>query len=222
MPKPKPTGTGEYILGKSMEEIRKAYFDGEVNKLCADVLAAGAANPEDVTKLGEVLKRLREEEETLRKGLTDQFGGKLFPGVDALPPRVEDLQVAMTEEQKQQYATWDAERIKAVNWTRETIKNTARVAMSKQVLDKTRLMNDAHGVTGCLLYISEDKNYKKMRLSERVINIIDEYGVSRREAQDRAEVTQEYLDYENAKDLELVANSFVMNAKKEFGGAGTY
>lgn len=218
----KQQATGTFILGKSMDDIREAYFNGKVDKLCADILAAGTVAPEGLQELTKALEGMKAEEDALRASLTAKMGPTLFPGVDSKPPTIGQLKRNMSDEELEAYAKWCSERDYCVRETRKIIKETAKSAMTVPKLDTAKLMNGAHAITGFLLYLTEDKNEKKTRLAERIINIIDEYGVSRREAQDRAEVTQEYLDYENAKDLELVANAFVMNAKKEFSGAGAY
>lgn len=225
MAKKKTTAaTGSYVCGIAVADIRRAYFDGKIDELCANILASQTVKPEDIAALGAELEVLKKEETEFREKLKAEVSGPLFKDDEGRPPRLDELMTMgeLTPEQQAKLDEWNKQRDWSVDTAKDIIRNVAKFALTKTALSKEVLMTDAHAMTGLMLWLSEDAREKERLYKKRLIEIIDDFGTTRREAEDRAQVTNEYVEFKKAEDLLKLADAFILNAKKTYGGSQGY
>jgi hypothetical protein len=217
--KDKPS-TGTYVCGMPVEKIRKAYFDCTINKLCAEIMAAGKVTVEDMKALTTTLEELKREESKVRESLEREVGG-LFTK-EHRPPSVEALQGKMSDEDRVNFEAWLQTAERSVKIAREIIGKNANAALQGKSIPKDALMNDAHAMNGLMLYVQEYASYRRAIWKARMFKIQDESGISRGEAEDRSEITEEYADYKRASGLLERCDNLIMNCKKEYGDGRGY
>ena len=66
-------------------------------------------------------------------------------------------------------------------------------------------------------HLDADRVYKDQLYRKRMIDIIDTYGVSRKEAEERSKITQEYSDYKNAVPFKDNLEEIIRICKKKGG-----
>lgn len=222
MTKKKPAATtGSYVCGIAVADIRRAYFDGKIDELCANIMASQSVGAEDIKALGAELEKLKTEELEFRRALKAEVTGPLFKDDEGRPPTLAELMESekpLTPEQQAQVDEWRKQRDWSVDTAKQIIRVAAKNALNKVPLNRDRLMDDAHAMDGLRIWLSEDMREKERLYKKRIIEIIDGYEVSRREAQDRAEVTNAYVEFKKAEDLYSISESFIQNAKKRYGG----
>jgi hypothetical protein len=222
MPKKKPAAaTGSYVCGIAVADIRRAYFDGKIDELCANIMAGQSVTAEDIKALGAELEKLKTEELEFRKQLKAEVTGPLFKEDEGRPPRLDELLDAtrdLTPEEQAKLDEWNKQRDWSVDTAKSIIQAAAKLALQRKPFNKEQLMTDAHAMTGLMIWLSEDAREKERLYKKRLIGIIDDFETTRREAEDRAQVTNEYVAFKTAEDLLKLADAFVMNAKKQYGG----
>jgi hypothetical protein len=208
--------TGQYVCGRPVEEIRKAYFDGELNKLCAGIMAEGTVGPEGLAALAAELGGMKIEEAEFRAKLEEAAGGGLFTS-SARPPSVEELQKKLSEEDQLTFTKWRKFAEESVARAREIIGRHANMAMAGKPMAREKLMDDAHAMNGLMLYVEEYRDHLRAVWRARVFEMQDQRGISRKEAEERSEITPEYADYRRMAGLSDRCDNLIMNCKKEYG-----
>ena len=219
MPKAKPA-TGVYICGKAVGDIRKSYFDGKIEDLLADIMASQSMTPEDVAALGAELEKLKKEEKETIAALKEKVTGPLLKEDESKPPSLDDLllKATLSPEEEEQIKKWREECIWAVNKAKDIIRHYGKDALLGKLLDKEKLISDAQAMNTLRVWLGQDMREKERLYKIRLIKIIDNFGVSRREADDRAQVTDEYIAFQNARDFFEIVMDFIINARRQYSG----
>jgi hypothetical protein len=189
------------------EKLRKAYFAGKLKSYVGDLMGQKKITADEISEINDELEKLKKEEiEAIEK---------LNLNSETTPPRLSELKtISVTDK-------WLEGRNSSIAKARQLISDAAKNA-ANNTSDKRRLMNDAQSMVALTLYLSEDATLKECQFKSEIIRIIDEFGVSRLEAQNRAECTQFYADWKNAVTLLEAANEFINAAKKQYGNENHY
>lgn len=205
------------ICGIKLSDIRKAYFTKKIPQMLGEIMSKGKVDEKELGRLTEELEKLRNEEVAVATALAEKV-----PSIqlieDPKPPTVKQLTSEMTAEEKDEFKKWLTEKDWSVQKTKQLMRDVAKALIQKSKIPKQAFMDYAHELVGLLGYLNEDRVWKEQLYMKRLTAMIDTYGISRREAEDRAKVTSEYADYKNAQQLLEQVDQFVMNCKKEYGG----
>ena len=205
------------ICGVKVSDIRKAYFSKKIPQLLAEILAKGEADQSEIAALIDRLQGYRDEELEIAKALSEKIPSIQITD-DPKPPTVKQLTAEMSQDQKAEFEQWQKEKDWAVGKTRQIMRDVAKALIQKINIPKQEFMNYAHELVGLMGYLNEDKVWKEQLYMKRLTDMIDSYGISRREAEDRSKVTQEYSEFKNANNILAQVDQFIMNCKKEYSG----
>lgn len=181
------------ICGKSLDVIRKAFFSSKIPQLLDEIQAEAEWKEKDIEKLGFYLEVLKKENKEFVGSVENILGDVLTD--DKKPPSVEDLRVGMSD------ADWREKADKAIAYVDKTLD-----AMRQNVVEKKNFSNNFWFDTFQTLIslestIYKDIVFKEQKFNSRITEIIDKYNVSRKEAEDRAKLTQEYFEYKTLSKL---------------------
>lgn len=199
---------GGSICGASPEKIRKAYFGGKLSELFAEIMATGNVKEADVHELGAALERLKSEEGDFASQLREVYTGPI-PGQEPKPPSVDELTEGVSDEE------WREKADKAIAFVEATMAQVRDGIANKRKfepsfwLDSATLINSYQGI------LDRDRVFRDQLYRARMTEIIDTYGVSRKEAEERARLTKEYADYKNAVLLRERCDEFINLCKKK-------
>lgn len=194
------------ICGQPEGVIRKAYFENNLNALLNQIQASGKYDEGDVEELGLFLESLRNENSTMVDNLLKVFGGKLIDS--GTPPTVDDLLAGADDKQ------WRAKADQAIIYIEDTL-NKIREGISKGSKFAGGFWSDtAMTFLSMQDLIDKDLVYKRQLFKARLTRIIDEHGVSRKEAEERAELTKEFFDYKALDKLATRLEEFYTFARR--------
>lgn len=196
------------ICGQTKEAIRRAYFSNSLDKLLDIIQAEENHTDSDFEALSAYLESLEGEkkkraEQLSRFGLASQKE----------PPTVQELK---RETDPQKIKRWRVE-VEADLARAKKIIQTFSHAADKSAVDVGELQNSILVVAGLQSSIDQDRVYKDQLYRAKLTTIIDKYNVSRKEAEERAKITQEYRDYKLAVLFTENVKDFIMSAKKRIG-----
>lgn len=187
------------ICGKTEKEIRKAYFERRISDMLADIQSDAKMSKSDLDVLIKFLVDLREEEKKSIEKVSKEIGFEVLGLSDELkPPSIDDLVGKMTDEDKARFDTWRAEIGRAEDTVKKIIKEATECAFKGISVDREKWLDWGLTIANLSRHIDADRVYKDQLFRKRMIDIIDTYGVSRKEAEERAKITKEYADYKNA------------------------
>lgn len=195
MPKTTPT----LICGKTPEQIRRAFFEGQLDQLLNDIQANQEVTDEDVMLLEAELDRLQTEKDSARKKLSAKYN--VASHEEIKPPTVEELVGDVDEEAVK---AWVTRKDKDIKRLREIISIVSTQA-KKNGLSREAMENFLLEISGLRSSVDQDRVHKDQLYHQRITEIIDRHQMSRREAEDRAKITKEYRDYKLAT---LFADNF--------------
>jgi len=203
----------ETICGIKTADIKKAYFNKKMAKIFTDIQAEGDASEEELNKLNDFLTELRKSEKSFTEKVIDMFGGSIV-SEEPKPPTTEELYSQLPEEDLK---TWKENVANAYNTIGKIRSEVAfRSAEHKQIKNE-ELYDYAIVMETLKRWIGQDTVYKKQLLKKRATEIIDNTGVSRKEAEDRSEISKEYSDYKNARNEFDSVSELVLIYKKRAG-----
>lgn len=202
----------ELICGLSVNEIRKVFFEKRVSQMLDEIQAKDDINESELERLTTFLETLeatgKKNKEYIQRRVKTGFNEVSAPTVDQLTgDEVVD---------EAQLAKWEEVTVDAVQQVKNIIVSVGNAAKDSTNMNKQQLMNFAERCTGLLYYINQRKLYKKQVFKKRLTNMIDDYGISRREAEDRAEVTKEYREWKELENLYDLTDTFIQNCKKQW------
>lgn len=181
--------------GQTEGVIRKAYFENNLTVLLNQIQASGKYGADEIEQLGLYLESLRNENSSMVDNLLKVFGGKLVDS--GKPPTVEELRDGADD------SKWREKADQAIVYIEDTL-NTIRDGIAKGgKFAPGYWSNTAMTFLSMQDLLDKDLVYKRQLYKARLTNIIDEFGTSRKEAEERAELTKEYFDY---KSLDKLAN----------------
>jgi len=194
------------ICGKSEGVIRKAYFEKRLPQLLDEIQAEGKFDEGEIEKLGFYLETLKDENKNFVDKVVEVFGGKIIN--NDTPPSVEELREGMSDE------AWREKADKAIAYIETTLDN-----IRNQIAQKKPFASNFWGDTA-MVFISmqsvleKDLIFKRQLYKARLTQIIDDFGVSRKEAEERAELTKEYFNYKSIDKLSNRLEEFYTFARR--------
>jgi hypothetical protein len=193
------------IISKVRKEARKFYFAGKLNEFLSKLLEK-EENEEILGDLKVYLAGLRKEEKEILKEFEE-----FLPTKKDLPS-IEEL---FKNNNQQQLDKWEETVQESMNTCIRLAREQRDKISEGKPVDSRKLLDLG------LFFISNEFSfnqlfaYRERMYKVKIIKIIDEYGVSRREAQDRAEITDEYFKYnivkrnlETLKELSTYAKKY--------------
>lgn len=196
------------ICGQTKEAIRRAYFNNTLDKLLATIQAEGSYSDDDFKALGAHLESLEGEKKKRAEQLS-RFG----LAAPKEPPSVEELK---RETDPEKIKAWRVEVEADLGRIRNIIQAFSHAA-DKGAVDIGELQNSILVLAGLQHSLDQDRVYKDQLYRAKLTAIIDQYNISRKEAEERAKITQEYRDYKLALLFTENVKEFIMSAKKKIG-----
>lgn len=193
MTKKKPVAAGKTICGIDLTEIRRSYFGGKLKDLFSKVQSETVWSETDVQELGNELERLRGEESKFVGNIRTGFSGAL-EGLDGenKPPTVDDLMEGVSDKD------WREKADKAMSYVNDTLNKVREGIVNKTRFDPAFWLDQAQVFLSLLEILDRDRVFRDQLYRAKMTRIIDEFGVSRKEAEERAKLTPEYAEYKNA------------------------
>lgn len=186
------------ICGLSEKDIRKIYFSKKVSDMLSQIQATKEISKKDIDELSKFLGELRKEEREVINKITKEIGSESLGLSEVSAPTIEELTTEMTEDEKTKFETWKAEVEKAMEVVKSIIKEATEKAFTGKAVDRERWLDWGLTIANLSRYIDADRVYKDQLYRKRMIDILDRYGISRKEAEERSKITKEYADYKNA------------------------
>ena len=206
------------ICGKTEKEIRNAYFSKRVSELLADIQKDGKISTMDLEELLKFLADLRKEEKELIADITKEVGFENLGLSDELkPPSIDDLTKKLSEEEQVKFDNWRIEVDLAKQTVSKIIKEATEKAFNGKEVEREKWLDWGLTIANLSRHLDADRVYKDQLYRKRMIDIIDTYGVSRKEAEERSKITQEYSDYKNAVLFKDNLEEIIRICKKKGG-----
>ena len=199
--------TKETICGMTESEIRKDYFAGKLKDLICKIQAKQKYDEKDIGEFGLFLEYLRTEEIDFTMELGKTYKGKIAD--DNKPPTVEELNEGISDK------GWREKADQATEYIDKSLTGLRHLIAEKKNLPGTFWLDKATTFLTYLEVIDKDRIFKDQLYRARMTNIIDKYGVSRKEAEERAKLTKEYSDYKNSILLRERIDEFINLCKKK-------
>lgn len=201
----------ETICGYAPEEIKKYFFKGKLSQLINDMQAEGKLNnAAEARTLKAYLGTLKLQNtlvvNEMKEGFSDEMG---FETVIA-PPSVDEL----VGEDKT-LDSWIADKDKVLADVRSKMK-LMRDKMTSKDFDIKELQDLAFELSFWRNWIVQDTIYKRQLWKQKLTRLIDDYEISRREAEDRSELTKEYRDYILAFEFQKSVEDLIVSARKGY------
>lgn len=197
------------MLEEVRTKLRTAYFKGKLNKALDEIVADNALSEEDVREIDQYLSTLQEE-----KKKNDVIAKRYDGSID--PPETESL-LRLSDEDRAALNKW-LENTKETITEIKNIMNGVRTSIKKGNKPKRDEWLD-YGLSVITLMFSLDQYeivYNQLYRAE-LTRLIDDFGISRAEAQERAKLTPEYREYKKAQRLREAVLEFEMMCKKYAG-----
>lgn len=202
----------EKICGYSLADIKTAFFKGKLNQMLNDMQASGnISNIAEARALKVYLGTLKHQNEKIVEEMKDGFAEEL--GLDDIkPPSVDEL----VGKEKDDFSLWVKHKDRVLEEVRSKMSAIRNKIIKEKEVNVRELQDLAFELSFLRNYISQDVVYKRQLWKQRLTRIIDDYGVSRKEAEDRSELTPEYRDYKLASDFKDNVDDFIISARKGY------
>lgn len=202
------------ICGKSESEIRKAYFKKTLPELLNDIQAEGDYSQDEIMELGNYLQVLKDSEGEAIENICKVFDGEIIE--DKRPPSVDELSQGMSDKE------WREKADQAIAYIQGTLDAVRKKVARKEKFDRNFWSDTALTFISYQEIIEKDLIYKEQLYRARLTRIIDDNGVSRREAEERARLTQEYFDYKAMDNLAKRLEEFYTFARRKDDDSNRY
>lgn len=199
------------IKGINKKMCRKAYFDKKMPQFLNRVQSLEGITMERMDLLMEWLEEFKKEEQKNIEKLK-----KFIPDVETeeTAPKVQDLFKPLTDEEKDKMKKWledvDEDMRECIRLARE---QKDRISKGQHIDSKKLLDLGLFFITNEFSF-NQVLAFRERLYKAKIAEIIDNYNISRREAQDRAEITKEYFEYNVMKKNMETLNELEMYAKK--------
>ena len=202
----------EKLCGYDLADIKSAFFKGKLNQLINEMQASGnLTNVAEAKALKVYLGTLKKQGEEVIKEVKDGFASEL--GMDDIkPPSVDEL----VGEDKENLTKWLREKEEVLNLVRSRMVAIRNKISKEKEVNVKELQDLAFELSFYRNWVSQDVVYKRQLWKQRLTRIIDDYGVSRKEAEDRSELTPEFRDYKLASDFKDNLDDFIISARKGY------
>lgn len=172
-------------------------------------MAENVYTEKDMRDLEIYLESLRQEELQVLKRLN-----KYMEDAEIHPPTVDELQGVLTQEQKDSISVWQDEVKKAVEKCKAIMNTMRKKVVKNENIRRDDWLDAGLEIASLSLMVDQDRVYKDQLYRAKLTSIIDCYGTSRKEAEERAKLTKEYRDYKIAILFRDNLNEFIMLTKK--------
>lgn len=199
------------ICGESQAAIRKAYFSKGLDAIIDRIMESRELNEEETAKLAAFLERLEGEKKKVHDTLKDK-GFDLHPD-EIKPPSVDELETNVDPEKLKK---WTEQVEIDEKYIRDLMKSVG-IATTRKSLKVDDLKDVILEITIRMVSLDQNRVYKDQLYRGQLTRIIDKYGISRAEAEERAKLTKEYRDYKLAVLFKENLIEFIMAAKKKVG-----
>ncbi len=204
------------ICGKTDKEIRTAFFKHKVNDLLSEIqIETPNVSVSDLQELYAYMEMLQDQNSEIVKEALDLFGGEIVGSeMREKPPTVDDLKKGVSDKE------WRAKADAAISYIQSTMDSVRRDLFPKAG-EKPKHHPHDFWMNTVLTFISyedlidRDRVFKDQCYRARMTEIIDDCGISRKEAEERAKLTEEYSAYKNAVLFKDRMNEWIFAAKKK-------
>ena len=197
------------ICGQPLSKIRKFYFENKLGQLLNEIQKNQALTQESLAELTIFLQEIKSQDENAVDMIKKAFPGSKIIDDDIAPPNVESLLNGVSDEE------WREKAKLASNYIQSILDDTRKAIGSKMTIPKTFWLDTAVTFISYLDILEKDRIFKSQIYHAKITSIIDEYGISRRESEDRAKLTKEYFDYKYMIMLLDRINEFINLCKKK-------
>ncbi len=198
------------ICGCTLAEIKKAYFKGKLSQLINDLQAEGKlSNVAEAKALKVYLGTLKTQNEEVVKEIARGFESE-FGIAEIKPPSVDEL-VGKDETLEK----WIKDKEEVLSDVRAKMK-VMRSRLSDKDFDIKELQDLAFELSFWRNWIVQDAVYRRQLWKQKLTRLIDDYEISRREAEDRSELTKEYRDYKLAEEFQKIVEDLIISARKGY------
>lgn len=199
----------DLICGKTPEQIREAYFKRKLNALLNDILAGSMPTELELSELDKYLASLKEEELKTTKGIINKY-----QDADEKLPTVDELRSKLNDEQAKKLEEWLLKADQSSKRCKEIMKKLRDKVKENVSLNHNVWLEAALEIISLLPILDQERVYRDQLYRERLTRIIDTYGISRAESEERAKLTSEYRNYKTATLFRENLEEFVMLCKK--------
>ena len=198
------------ICGKTEQEIRKAFFKNKLGEFMAEIQIDKSIDSKELNKLNNYLLVIREENKDIVNEAVKLFGGKVV-GVESenKPPTVSELKAGVSDKE------WREKADIAIEYVSKTMTSIRKMVAEKKNIRQDFWLDTATVILSYEELIDKDRVFKDQIYRAKMTEILDEHQVSRKEAEERTRITQEYSDYKNAILLRNRIDEFINLAKKQ-------
>ena len=198
------------ICGKTKETIRRAFFSNKIGKLIASIQLEKDVKKKDIVELNDYLLRLKDSNDNLVDEAVKLFGGKVV-GVESenKPPTVSELKSGVSDKE------WREKADIAIEYISKTMTSIRKMVAEKKNIRQDFWLDTATVILSYEELIDKDRVFKDQIYRAKMTEILDEHQISRKEAEERTRITQEYSDYKNAILLRDRIDEFINLAKKQ-------
>ena len=200
------------ICGKTEKEIRKAFFKNKLGEFMAEIQIDKSLDPKELNKLNNYLLVIQDENNDIVEEALKLFGGNVV-GVETenKPPTVEELRSGESDKD------WREKADKAIKYVQYVLDKIREKRIAGKRIEEKYWLDESLTVLSYEDLIDKDRVFKDQLYRARLTEIVDQYNISRKEAEERAKLTKEYSDYKNALLLKERIVEFIYLCKKKDG-----
>ncbi len=158
------------------------------------------------SELKETKKQLKDENEKNVKTIAEAFDGKIMN--DTKPPSAEEIMEGVSDKE------WRVKAGMVIKYVNETLDNLRIAIDSKKPIPANHWLDTSSIFLSYLGILDRDLTYKNSLYRAKITNFIDDFDMSRAEADERAKMSKEYADYKEVANLRDRMERFEMLAKK--------
>lgn len=193
----------------TQDEIRKAYFGGKLNQLLDKMSAAGQVAPADLAELEAFLETLKAERRASEKMAARSYGELEAPSVDEL--------MGISEADKAKLEAWIADTGDTVAEIKRIMQGAYMAVKNRQHVKLDEWLEYGLQVITLMFSVDQLEIIQEQLYMAKLTRLIDVYGMSRAEAENRSKLTREYREFKKAQRLKENILEFEMLAKKYAG-----
>lgn len=192
-----------------IEKLRSAYFKGKLNAYLDELSADNNISQSDLATITGLLESFSTE-----KKKNELITAKAYSQKE--PPSTDEL-LNITAEKKEKTEKWITTAREEMKQVGAIIKAIHERLKNNQNIKKDEWLNYGFEILSLLSLIDNFTIVTEQLYRKRLTDLIDEYGISRAEAEERAKLTEVYQDYKKAKLLRENALEAEMLCKKWAG-----
>lgn len=182
------------ICGTTVDKIRKAYFENKLTELLDGIQAQAQHSESEINKLADYLNGLKKESSKVFSIVKEKIG-EFDLDTQGKPPTVEELMQGASDEE------WREKANSAEKFITDTLDKVRDNIRTKTPFEYNYWFNISVVFLSLEDIITRDVLYKEQLYRARLTNIIDKNNISRKEAEERASMTNEFFEYKRVKRL---------------------